>query len=107
MGPKDADRKADIHDIPKLIKMVLAAPRLALRHCVVLGLVGPSQDVTGCEVMSSVWGMIFQWDSTIKVSIELPVATRHRPDMTEKLLKVTLNQNKQQQQQQKGRQCTF
>ena len=35
---------------------------------------------------------------TIKVSIELPVATRRRRDMTEKLLKVTLNPNKQQQQ---------
>ena len=32
----------------------------------------------------------------MKVSIELPVATRHRRDMTEKLLKVTLNPNKQQ-----------
>ena len=42
-----------------------------------------------------------QWGSTIKVSIELPVATRHGHDMTEKLLKVTLNPNKQQQ---KGKQ---
>ena len=33
------------------------------------------------------------WGSTIKVSIELPVATRHRHDMTEKLLKATLNPN--------------
>ena len=32
------------------------------------------------------------------MSIELPVATRHRRDMTEKLLKATLNPNKQQQQ---------
>ena len=40
--------------------------------------------------MSSVWGMILQWGSTIKVSMELPVATRHRRDMTEELLKVTL-----------------
>ena len=31
--------------------------------------------------------------STIKASIGLPVATRHRRDMTEKLLKATLNQN--------------
>ena len=30
------------------------------------------------------------------MSIELPVATRHRHDMTEKLLKATLNTNKQQ-----------
>ena len=44
--------------------------------------------------MSSVWGKVLQWGSTIKVGIELPVATRHSRDMTEKLLKVTLNQNK-------------
>ena len=31
------------------------------------------------------------------MSIELPVATRHYRDMTEKLLKVTLNPNKEQQ----------
>ena len=48
--------------------------------------------------MTSVWGMILQWGSTTKVSTELPVATRHRRDMTEKLLKATLNPNKQQQQ---------
>ena len=33
------------------------------------------------------------------MSIELPVTTRHCRDMTEKLLKATLNPNKQQQQQ--------
>ena len=38
------------------------------------------------------------------VSIERPVVTRHRRDMTEILLKATLNTNKQQQQQHKG--CT-
>ena len=43
--------------------------------------------------MSSVWGMILQRGNTIKVSLELPVATRHRLDMTEKLLKATLNPN--------------
>ena len=43
--------------------------------------------------------MILQWGGTKKVSTELPVATRHRRDMTEKLLKATLNPNKQQQQQ--------
>ena len=48
--------------------------------------------------MSSVWGMILQWGSTVKVSIELVVTTRHRRDMTEKLLKATLYLNKQQQQ---------
>ena len=47
--------------------------------------------------MSSVCGMILQWGSAIKVSNELPVVTRHRRDMTEKLLKATLNPNKQQQ----------
>ena len=40
--------------------------------------------------------MILQCRNTIKVSIELPVATRHRCDITEKLLKATLNPNKQQ-----------
>ena len=44
--------------------------------------------------MSSVWGMILQWRNTIKVSTELPVATRHRRDMTEKLLKATLKGKK-------------
>ena len=43
--------------------------------------------------MSSVLDMVLQWGSTIKVSTELPVATRHRRDMTEKLLKATLNPN--------------
>ena len=37
--------------------------------------------------------MILQWGGTIKVSTELPVATRHRRDMTEKLLKAMLNPN--------------
>ena len=40
--------------------------------------------------MSSVKAMILQWGSTIKVSIQLPDATRHRRDMTEKMLKATL-----------------
>ena len=48
--------------------------------------------------MSSVWGMILQWGSSIKLSIELPVATRHRRDMTAEWLKEMLNPNKQQQQ---------
>ena len=43
--------------------------------------------------MWSVWDMILQWGSTVKVSIEIPVATRHRRDITEKLLKATLNLN--------------
>ena len=48
--------------------------------------------------MSSIWDKIRQWGSTIKMSIELPVATRHRRDITEKLLKAVLDPNKQQQQ---------
>ena len=39
--------------------------------------------------MSSVWGMIFQIGSNLYVSIELPATTRHRLDMTERLLKAT------------------
>ena len=50
--------------------------------------------------MPNVCEMIFQWGSTIKVGIELPAATRHRRDLTEKLLEAALNPNKQQQQQQ-------
>ena len=41
----------------------------------------------------SVWGVIFQWGSTLKVSIELPATSRHRRDMTEKRLKATLSPN--------------
>ena len=37
------------------------------------------------------------WIFNIKVSTELPVATRHHRNMTEKLLKATSNPNKQQQ----------
>ena len=62
--------------------------------------------MTGCGIMSSLWGMILQRRSTIKVSIKLPVATRHRRDMTEKLLKATLNPNKQQQQHKGCAHCT-
>ena len=63
-----------------------------------LGLVDPVQvNVSGCGVMSSVLGMILHWGSTIRVSIELPVSTRHHRDMTEKLWKAMLNPNKQQQ----------
>ena len=48
--------------------------------------------MTGCGFMSSVLGMIhvLQSASTLKVTIELPVATRHRRNMTEKLLKAML-----------------
>ena len=54
--------------------------------------------MTGCGIVSSVWGMILQCCSTIKVSIELPVTTRYRRDMTEKLVKATFILNKQHQQ---------
>ena len=47
--------------------------------------------VISCQ-MSGAW----YFSSTIKRSIELPVATRHRRDMTEILFKATLNPNKQQ-----------
>ena len=43
--------------------------------------------------MSRVWDMIFQLGSTIKLSIGLTVTITHRRDMTERLLKVTLNTN--------------
>ena len=50
----------------------------------------------GWSIMSQIWwyhiwDMILQCGSTIKVSIELLVATRHLRDMTEKMLKATLN----------------
>ena len=41
----------------------------------------------------SVWGMIFQWVSTLKVSIELLAIFRHHRDMTERLLKAALSPN--------------
>ena len=37
----------------------------------------------------SVWGLIFQWGSTLKVSIELPATSRHHCNMTERLLKAS------------------
>ena len=39
---------------------------------------------------SSLGSLTLHWSSTIKVSLELPATTRHRCDMTEKLLKSTL-----------------
>ena len=53
--------------------------------------------MTGCGIMSTVWGTILQGGSTIKESIDLPVTTRHCCHMTEILLKATVNLNKQQQ----------
>ena len=42
----------------------------------------PSVRIMWLGVVSCrVWGMILQWGSTIKVTIELPVATRHCRDM--------------------------
>ena len=83
--------------------MVLPANRLTLRLTWKSYWLMQCQDnATGCGIMSHVWGMMLQWSSTIKVSIELPVATRYRHDMTEKLLKAKLNWNKQQQQRHKG-----
>ena len=49
-----------------------------------------------CEIPWGGGGYDHVADS-LKVSIEIPVAIRHRRDMTEKLLKVTSNPNKQQQ----------
>ena len=39
--------------------------------------------------MWSVWDVIFQLGSILKVSIELPATSGYYPNMTEKLLKVT------------------
>ena len=48
-------------DIPKSLKMIIAAFYLVLGLTVELGLVDQCQDnVTGCGIMSGVWGMILQ-----------------------------------------------
>ena len=80
--------------IPKTLKLVLAALSLGAQH---------SESRTGQPSVSimwlggiscqSVWGMIVQWGSTLKVSIELPATSRHGRDMTERLLKATLSPN--------------
>ena len=44
------------------------------------------QNTNSTTTKSSVWGMILHWGSTIKVSIEFLVATRHCCCMTEKFL---------------------
>ena len=49
--------------------------------------------VTGWGLKSQVWDVIFQWSSTMKLSIGLTVTTTHRRDMTERLLKTPLNTN--------------
>ena len=68
----------------RVIKMVLAAPRLCTQtYRIELDWSTQCQcNVTGSGIVSGVWGMILLSGSTIKVSIELPVATRHRRDMT-------------------------
>ena len=45
-------------------------------------------NVTGWNIMSCIWGTVFQCSSTLKVSIELPATARLCHDMTERLLKV-------------------
>ena len=40
-------------------------------------------------------GVIFQWGGTLKVSIQLSVTSRHRHDITKRLLKVTFIPNTQ------------
>ena len=74
--------------IPKTLKMVLAALSLGAQHLEsrVRNRNWSAQcqyNVTGWNIMSKCLGMIFQWGSTLKVSIELPVTSRHRRDMTE------------------------
>ena len=71
--------------------MVLAALCLALRLWGRDWSTQCQDNVTRCGIMSSVLGMILQWGSTIKVSVELPVTTRYHHDLSEKLLKATLN----------------
>ena len=79
----------------KVLKHGISSSSLVTQtYGVELGLV---DSVSGCGIMSSVWCMILQWGSTINVSIELPVSTRQYRNMTENLLKATLNPNKQQQ----------
>ena len=94
-GERDATGSIPGRDIPTSLKMRLAAPRLALSDGVENWSTQCQDNVTGYGIMSSVWGMILQCGSTIKVSTELPVANRHRRDTIENLLKATLNPNKQ------------
>ena len=49
--------------------------------------------VTRWGIMSSVWNMIFQWGSIIKFNIGFTITTTYCCDMTERLLKATLNTN--------------
>ena len=49
-------------------------------------------NVTGWNITSCVWWLIFQWDSSLKVSTTCHIQTPC--DMIERLLKATLNPNK-------------
>ena len=86
--------------IPKTLKMVLVLFRFRLALSIKKVELGIRTGQLSVSIMwlggiscQSVWGMIFQWGSTLKVSIELPVTSRHRRDMTERLLKATLSPN--------------
>ena len=82
--------------IPKTLKTVPAALSLGTQHQesrTKTGQLSFSIMWLGGISCQSVWGVIFQWGSTLKVNIELPVTSRHRRDMTERLLKATLNPN--------------
>ena len=80
--------------IPKISNMVLAPLSLSIQH---LGSRAKyhnwsalcQYNATGWNIISCHWGVIFQWGSTLKVSIELPITSRHRRNMTERLLKST------------------
>ena len=82
--------------ISKNLKMVLAALLLCAQHWEYrarTGQLSVSIMWLGGISCQSVWGVIFQWGNTLQVSIELPAISRHRRDMTERLLKVTLSPN--------------
>ena len=76
--------------------MVLAALSLGIQHLECRARTGQlSVRIMWLNGIScqSVWGLIFQWGSILKVSIELPATSIHRCDMTERLLKVMLSPN--------------
>ena len=77
--------------IPKTLKMVLSIKKVELG----IGTGQLSVSIMWLSGIScqSVLAVIFQWGSTLKVSIELPATSRHRRDMTERLLKATLSPN--------------
>ena len=79
--------------IPKPLKMVLAALSLSITKVELELVSSVSVMWLGGITCQRVWGVIFQWSSTLKVTIELPATSRHRRDITEWLLKATLSQN--------------